>query len=114
MATTSNSASSPAPSFQPATSFWRLLASPQARRTARYAALVPKVSALEPALMQAEDQALCKQSLSLRYRARTGEPMLELLPEAFALVREAGRRALGMRHYDVQLLGGVAMCQRAI
>jgi preprotein translocase subunit SecA len=50
-----------------------------------------------------------KQSLSLRYRAMSGEPLRKLLPEAFALVREAGRRALNMRHFDVQIVGGAAL-----
>src|SRR6185436_18725318 len=54
-----------------------------------------------------------KLSLSLRYRARSGEPLNDLLPEAYALVREAAQRALGMRHYDVQILGGVALHHRA-
>lgn len=50
----------------------------------------------------------------MRYRARSGESLDRLLPEAFALVREAGRRTLGMRHFDVQLLGGAAMHHRSI
>jgi preprotein translocase subunit SecA len=50
-----------------------------------------------------------KESLSLRYRAMSGEPLTKILPEAFALVREAGRRALNMRHFDVQVLGGAAL-----
>ncbi|MCR9296323.1 MAG: preprotein translocase subunit SecA [bacterium] len=50
-----------------------------------------------------------KESLSLRYRAMSGEPLRKILPEAFALVREAGRRALNMRHFDVQIIGGVAL-----
>ena len=55
-----------------------------------------------------------KTSLSLRYRAKSGEPLDRLLPEAFALVREAGRRTLNMRHFDVQILGGIAMHHRSI
>ena len=50
-----------------------------------------------------------KQSLSLAYRARTGEPLERLLVPAFALIREAARRRLGIEHYPVQLLGGVAL-----
>ncbi len=56
-----------------------------------------------------DDGQLRKESLSLRYRAMSGEPLGELLPEAFSLVREAGRRALNMRHFDVQMLGGAAL-----
>jgi preprotein translocase subunit SecA len=57
---------------------------------------------------------LRKRSLSLRYRAKSQEPIDRLLPEAFALVREAGRRALNMRHFDVQILGGIALANRSI
>ena len=60
------------------------------------------------------DHDLRKRSLALRYRARSGEPLVRLLPEAYALVREAGRRMLGMRHFDVQILGGIAMFHRSI
>lgn len=53
--------------------------------------------------------ALRKHSLSLRFRAKSGEPLAGLLPEAFALVREAASRTKGLRHFDVQLLGGIAL-----
>jgi preprotein translocase subunit SecA len=78
-------------------------------RIAQAAPLVPKIAALEERLIAESDYELKKASLSLRYRARSGEPLDNLLVEAFALVREAGRRKLGMRHFDVQLLGGAAM-----
>src|SRR6185295_15357448 len=55
-----------------------------------------------------------KRSLSLQYRLKSHEPSERLLPEAFALVREAGRRTLNMRHFDVQLLGGIAMFHHSI
>jgi len=64
--------------------------------------------------MQLTDHELRKRSLSLRYRARSGELLARLLPEAFALVREAGRRTIDMRHFDVQILGGIAMFHRSI
>src|SRR5581483_35452 len=83
-------------------------------RLSRWKALIPKVGAYEPALMQLGDAELRKRSLSLRYRAKAQEPLERLLPEAFALVREAGRRRLNMRHFDVQLLGGMAMYHRSI
>ncbi len=56
-----------------------------------------------------DDRALRKRSLSLRFRAKSGEQLVRLVPEAFALVREAARRALTMRHFDVQMLGGIAL-----
>ena len=69
---------------------------------------------MEPELQQLGDHDLRKRSLALRYRARSGEPLTRLLPEGFALVREAGRRTLNMRHFDVQVLGGIAMFHRSI
>ncbi len=84
------------------------------RKLARWALLIPKINGFEPELTELDDYHLRKRSLSLRYRAKSGESLEHLLPEAFALVREAGRRALGMRHFDVQLLGGIAMHNRSI
>jgi len=55
------------------------------------------------------DAELTERSLSLRYRAKCGEPLNRLLPQAFALVREASRRTLGLVHFDVQILGGAAL-----
>ena len=83
-------------------------------RLARWSRLVSKITSLEPGLKQLTDYELRKQSLSLRYRARSGEPLSRLLPEAYALVREAGRRTIDMRHFDVQILGGIAMFNRSI
>jgi len=83
-------------------------------RFARWSLLVPKIASLEPELRELTDYDLRKRSLSLRYRARSGEPLARLLPEAYALVREAGRRTINMRHFDVQVLGGIAMFNRSI
>ena len=84
------------------------------RRLAQWAAILPKIASYEEELIEQTDEQLRKQSLSLRYRARSGELLAKLLPEAFALVREAGRRTLEMRHFDVQMLGGIAMHNRSI
>ncbi len=65
-------------------------------------------------MQQLGDQQLRKRSLSLRYRAKSGEPLRRLLVEGYALVREAGRRTIDMRHFDVQILGGIAMFHRSI
>jgi preprotein translocase subunit SecA len=83
-------------------------------RLARWSAYLPKIAALEPQMQALSDPQLRKESLGLRYRARSGEPLDRLLVEAFALVREAGRRKLGMRHFDVQILGGAAVHHRSI
>ncbi len=85
-----------------------------AGRLARWAYELEKVNALEPKVQALSDHDLRKESLSLRYRARSGEPLKSLLPEAYALVREAGRRTINMRHFDVQILGGTAVFNRSI
>ena len=83
-------------------------------KLARWAKLLPVIAAYEPELRTLSEPELRKRSLSLRYRAKSQEPLDRLLPEAYALVREAGRRTLGMRHFDVQILGGIAMHHRSI
>ena len=79
------------------------------QRLSGWSRLVPKIKSLGNQLSSLSDHDLRKQSLALRYRARSGEPLDRLLPEAYAMAREAGSRTLGMMHYDVQLVGGVAM-----
>ena len=92
----------------------RTIAGPARRRLNRWAELVTKIGTLEPDLKKLDRHQLRKQSLALRYRAKSKEPLDQLMPEAFALVREAAFRTLNMRHFDVQLLGGIAMCSGAI
>jgi preprotein translocase subunit SecA len=87
---------------------WRLLGS-GAARVQRWKQALRQVTELERASRALTVEQLRKESLSLRYRAMSGEPLRRLLPEAFALVREAGRRALNMRHFDVQIVGGAAL-----
>ena len=78
------------------------------RRLAQWSTCIDPVNQRGPELEGLSDYDLRKESLSLRYRARSGEPLNRLLVEGFALVREAGRRKLNMRHFEVQLLGGAA------
>ncbi len=75
---------------------------------------IPKIEAAGELLKGISNDELRKASLALQYRAKSGEPLGDLLPEAFALVREAGTRALNMRHFEVQLLGGIALFHRSI
>ena len=82
---------------------------PVGPRLTLYRRRLGEIAAWEPKLQDLNETQLKKQSLSLRYRARSGESLDRLLGEAYALVREAGRRALEMRHFDVQILGGIAM-----
>ena len=67
------------------------------------------VNALEIARQKLTEPQLRKEALSLKYRAKSGEPASSLLPETYSLVREAANRSLNMRHYDVQILGGTAL-----
>lgn len=75
----------------------------------RWRTLLPVIEDYGRDYLSFQDQQLRKESLSLRYRAKAGEPLAHLLPQAFALIREASRRTLGMRHFDVQILGGIAL-----
>lgn len=78
-------------------------------RIKRWMGELAEVTSLEARMRQLPDQQLRKESMALRYRAMSGEPLSKLLPEAFSLAREAGRRTLGMRHFDVQIVGGAAL-----
>ena len=73
------------------------------------APLVGKIAGFEPALQAMDDAALANQTAVFRERLAGGEKLDGLLPEAFATVREAARRVLGQRHYDVQMVGGIVL-----
>jgi preprotein translocase subunit SecA len=75
---------------------------------------VETINAIEPEMELLDDSELLKEADDLRERARNGSALDELLPEAFALTREAARRSLGQRHYDVQLIGGMILHSGAI
>lgn len=79
------------------------------REIRRYAKLVEKINDLEPAYTALTDTDLCGKTDEFRRRLKSGDSLDALLPEAFAAVREAARRALGMRPFDVQLMGGIAL-----
>ncbi|MET0892317.1 MAG: preprotein translocase subunit SecA, partial [Pseudoxanthomonas sp.] len=70
---------------------------------------VGKINALEPELEKLSDEALKAKTPELQKRIADGESIDKILPEAFAVCREASRRVLGMRHYDVQLIGGMVL-----
>ena len=75
----------------------------------QYRTKVAKVNALEAATQALSDEALRAKTDEFKQRLSQGETLDQLLPEAFATVREASRRVLGMRHFDVQLIGGMAL-----
>ncbi|KQX25323.1 MULTISPECIES: preprotein translocase subunit SecA [unclassified Sphingomonas] len=70
---------------------------------------VQKIAAFEPTLQAMNDEELAGQTARFRQRLDAGETLDSLLPEAFATVREAARRVLGQRHYDVQMIGGIVL-----
>jgi len=76
--------------------------------------LVERINALEPEMKAMSDEKLQSQSAVFRQRLDQGEPLDSLLPEAFATVREAAVRTLKMRHFDVQLIGGIVLHQGKI
>ena len=79
------------------------------RELKRLRPLVGAVSAFEPGMRGLDDVELKGRLGALRSRADAGESLEDLMPEVFAVTREAGRRTLGMRHFDVQLLGGAVL-----
>ena len=79
------------------------------RMLKRFAPLVQKINAFEPAIERLTDAELQAKTPYFRERLKNGEAIDALLPEAFAVVRETSRRVLKMRHFDVQLVGGIAL-----
>jgi preprotein translocase subunit SecA len=79
------------------------------RELKRLAPVVAEINAKEPAIQALSDEELRAKTAEFRLRVENGESLDDLLPEAFAVVREAGRRTLNMRHFDVQLIGGMVL-----
>ena len=92
----------------------KLLGSKHDRDIRRLRPIVAAVTPLERELSRLQDADLRRRADEFRKRIQDGEELEELLPEVFALVREAGRRSVGMRHFDVQLMGGVVLHQGKI
>ena len=92
----------------------RMAAPTHAGRLGRYALLAEQVNLLEPVLEPETDAQLLARATALRLRARQGDSLNGLLVEAFALVREAAKRTVKQRHYDVQLVGGAAIHYRCL
>ena len=84
------------------------------REIKRFRKIVESVNALEPSMKTLTTDQLRAKTDEFRNRVADGETLDDLLPEAFAVVREAGIRALGMRHFDVQLIGGMVLHQGRI
>ena len=92
----------------------RIFGSRNQRLLRSYSKIVARTNALEPALRELADAEFEARTAMLRERVAKGESLDDILPEAFALVREASVRTLGLRHFDVQLIGGITLHQGKI
>src|SRR5512143_3601696 len=79
------------------------------RKLKKYGPIVAKINSLEPETAALSDEALRTRTEEFRKRLEQGAELDDLLPEAFATVREAAKRTLGQRHFDVQLIGGMVL-----
>src|SRR5512139_2516433 len=87
----------------------RIFGSRNERLLKQYGSAVRQINVLEPAVSALTDEALRAKTAEFKERVAKGKELDAILPEAFAVVREAGKRVLQMRHFDVQLLGGIAL-----
>jgi preprotein translocase subunit SecA len=92
----------------------RALRMGEAKQFKEYEGRVDSINRIEPEMELLEDAELKTEAEELRKRAQDGDSLDDLLPEAFALVREASRRTIGQRHFDVQLIGGMVLHSGAI
>src|SRR5512147_1163681 len=79
------------------------------RKLKKYPPLVAAINKLEPEVAALSDEVLCARTDDFRARVKNGTPLEDLIPEAFATVREAAKRTIGQRHFDVQLMGGMVL-----
>jgi preprotein translocase subunit SecA len=89
--------------------FTKVLKAGEGKKVRRLAELVPLVNALEPEMQALSDDALAHKTVEFRERLDAGETLDDLLIESYAVVREGAGRVLGQRHFDVQLMGGMAL-----
>jgi preprotein translocase subunit SecA len=89
--------------------FKKIFGSRNERLVKQYMQKVRAINALEPAMEKLSDEELRGKTVEFRERLAKGETLDQLLPEAFAVVREGSKRSLGMRHFDVQLVGGMVL-----
>ncbi|HEY8529778.1 MAG TPA: preprotein translocase subunit SecA, partial [Paenibacillaceae bacterium] len=87
----------------------KIFGDPNERELKRYSRVVEQINALEPQMVALSDAQLRAKTDEFRLRLEKGETLDDLLPEAFAVVREAAKRTLNMRHFDVQLIGGMVL-----
>src|ERR1700722_20694264 len=87
----------------------KILGNPNDRILKGFRKTVEQINALEPSIQALNDAELRAQTDKFRQRLAAGETLEDILPEAFATSREAARRAIGQRPFDVQLMGGIAL-----
>ena len=87
----------------------KIFGSRNQRILSRYKKQVNKINQLEESMAALSDADLSQKTMEFKDRLQSGTQLNDLLPEAFAVVREAGKRSLGMRHFDVQLMGGMVL-----
>src|SRR5581483_8739885 len=87
----------------------KIVGDPNAKELKKLQPLVEEINGLEPEMAELNDEQLRDLTADFKQRVAEGESLDDLLPEAFAAVREAAKRVLGMRHYDVQLIGGMVL-----
>jgi preprotein translocase subunit SecA len=89
--------------------FTTILGSRNERLVKKMGKAVAQINGFEPSMQALSDEELCSKTVELRQRHADGETLDSLLPEAFAAVREASSRTLGLRHFDVQMIGGMVL-----
>jgi preprotein translocase subunit SecA len=89
--------------------FTKILTLGEGKQFREYDEVVEQVGSFEPAIQSLSDEELRGKTVEFRERLADGQTLDDLLPEAFAVVREAAKRSLGMRHFDVQLIGGIVL-----
>ncbi|WP_126939877.1 preprotein translocase subunit SecA [Veillonella sp. VA142] len=87
----------------------KLLGNKNAKEIKRIRSIVEEINGLEPELLSLSDASLRAKTEEFKARLANGETLDDILPEAFAVVREASKRVLGMRHFDVQMIGGIVL-----
>ncbi|KKQ35023.1 MAG: Preprotein translocase subunit SecA [Candidatus Nomurabacteria bacterium GW2011_GWB1_37_5] len=94
--------------------FSKIFGDPDASFIRKVSPIIKKINALEPDYVKYKPEDFSAKTLEFKNRIQKGESLDDILPEAFALVREAATRTLNQRHYDAQLVGGIVLNQRKI
>ena len=100
--------------LNPLNFFSKLIKSNNQRELDRIAKIVNKINSLEKEIKYLKDEDFPKKTIEFKEKIKKGEKIAQILPEAFALVREASRRKRGERHFNVQLVGGIVLQESKI